>query len=280
MVNKSGNYEEDETDDNGFPKLYIRQKKLTLHEVSHLAILVFTFFLLAGITAWDVFFLEETYICSEDPSFYCFPIAVDNSAYNDYLNLAQAQEHPITDCSFWNSANVSSRITFRCFRWIFNSKALISTIGGLLTMFLVGVKLVSVLSVAIAKAVIEKVKVPQNIHCCSREYQVTVQRCLKWIRRTILMVVAAIELLLAAFLLCLFEQHYNSLNSKLDEIFVNHGNQILLIIGIFTTILLLPIEEYANPSVHREYERISDSGPSSRNGDPEHQLPLQSPESA
>ena len=55
IVNRFGEYEEDRKDKNGIPKLYIRKEELAHHEVSHLALLIFAFCLLAGITAWDVF---------------------------------------------------------------------------------------------------------------------------------------------------------------------------------------------------------------------------------
>ena len=280
VVNRFGDYKEDREDgESGLPKLYVRKKELTHNEVSHLALLFFAFCLLAGITAFDVYFLEETYVCSDDPSIYCYPLAIDTNADNFDLNLTQAQEHPITDCSFWNSENVSSRVTFRCFRWIYNSKAVVASVGGLITLFLLTVKVTALISIAFAKMIIKKVTCERNLKCCSREYVMNAQKCLKVIRITFLGFAAVVESVYASFLISK-EVNINHSN-KFYELFDDHSNQILLSVGIFTTMMLLPVEEYASASIEGDYSKIPDGcGNTNGSNESERRYLLNLPEQA
>ena len=122
---------------NAIPKLYILNMELSSCEVSHLALLIFTFFLLADITSWDLFFLDESHVCSESPNVHCFPLPKDpllgltTDGMEVGVDFSEIHKQRITNCSFWNSDSISSQVTFICFHWVFNSEATISAFGGL-----------------------------------------------------------------------------------------------------------------------------------------------------
>lgn len=119
--------------------------------------LIVSFLFLAGVTAWDVFFLEETYICSQESSIYCFPLDIDDAAVDFEINFTEAQEHRITNCSFWESEELSGRVTFLCFHWVLNSKAVLSMVSGLLTIFVLSVKVLGAALIMFSEAFIEGV---------------------------------------------------------------------------------------------------------------------------
>ena len=220
------------------PRVYIRGVPLGHKELSYLMLLIYSFFLLVGITAWDVFFLEVTYVCSEDSSVSCFPLAIDHSVIDDVgVNLVEAQEHRITNCSLWDSESLSGRISFLCFRWNLNSKAVISTVGGLLTVFVLSVKILAAALMSASEAVINKAKSLRGRHLVSRH--------LSFLRIAILLLVGTVEVSFAVMVLVgyLFvrQNHWNSL-----FVFYNNlGNQIILCFGILSTVLHLPIEKFA-----------------------------------
>ena len=273
IVDRLLKHEKVRKDKEGIPKLYIRNIELGRNEVSHLGLLIFAFCLLAGITSWDAFFLEETYECSEDPNVRCFPLARDGLTnimdlnITD-LNLTEAQQHSITDCSGFE--NISSQITFLCFRWIYNSKAVISTVGGLLTIFILTVKIASSGLIALSEKVTEKV----TSWCGERIYvcfclRCKIGGCLRMIRLIVLVLVAGVELSFGITIFVLYILTSYKHRNGLFMFFDSQGNQVLLICGILSIILLLPIEKYA-VSGNDDIE-ITNSNESDGNGDLERQ---------
>ena len=239
-------YKKDEEDDDGMPILYIRNVKLSQREVSSLAILIMTFGLLAAITAWDSYFLNESYLCSEEPEIYCFPVprALGRDAY-DALNLSRFNEYRIYNCSYWMSNNVSSRIAFLCFQWVFDSKAAISDVGGLLTMFLITMKITSSGSLTFLNWAIKQ---------CSKKLsqgevkEIHLQKAVKIFKngRNIAAGVTTFLELSFGFILILITSFAASRNDiKPITFFYRHGNEMLLVFGIFSTLLFLPLEKYA-----------------------------------
>lgn len=176
------------------PRISIRGVQLGHTEVSFLFLLIVSFLLLAGVTAWDVFFLEETYVCSEELSIYCFPLDIDNAAVDFEINFTEAQEHRITNCSFWESEELSGRVTLLCFHWVLNSKAILSMVGGLLTIFVLSMKVLGAALIMLSKAFIEGVSSLReksrfvNFICSCK-----MDGCLRSLRVTILLIVAVLK---------------------------------------------------------------------------------------
>lgn len=134
VVGRFAEYKKDEKDENGNSKLYLRNKELNYREISHFGLLIATFGLLSLVTAWDSYFLKESFVCTEQPDVNCFPIPIDDDAIEDF-NLSDAQKQRIEDCTYWVSENVSDRVTFQCFQWVYDLKGVTSDVGGLLTIF-------------------------------------------------------------------------------------------------------------------------------------------------
>ena len=237
---------------NKIPRLYIRNVELGSYEVSHLALLIFTFFLLADITSWDFFFLEESHVCSENQNVSCFPVPKDLSSISDGIELGvdlnEFHEQRIRNCSFWNSENISSHVTFLCFEWVFNSNATLSAFGGLLTVFVLTVKVMTASLIALSGAVIDKVTQWNGnrewINVCS-SFRFRIRDGLRAVRLTILALVALFELTFALLLSIGYALVQGKHENELFMFYRNLGNQALLSIGLLSIILLLPFEKYA-----------------------------------
>ena len=259
------------------PKLYIRNVELSTCELSHLSLLIFTFILLANITSWDSFFLEETYVCSESPNISCFPVPKDLSSTEGIelsIDFSKIHEQRITNCSFWNNENISSHVTFMCFQWIFDSRATVSGFGGLLTLFVLTVKTITAALIALSEAVIEKVTQWKGewINVCIG-FRFRISDCLKAVRLTILVLVACFELTFSLLLSIGYARVQGKHTNRLFMFYRNLGNQTLLSIGLLSIILLLPFEKYAmNESSCIEALDDDGGGESEGEGDHNHQL--------
>ena len=259
------------------PKLYIRNVELSACEVSHLALLIFTFFLLADITSWDVFFLEETHVCSESPNISCFPVPKDQGSTDEIevaVNFSEIHKQRITNCSFWNSENISSQVTFMCFQWVFNTDTTVSAFGGLLTVFMLTVKIITAALIALSEAVIEKVTRWNGewINVCS-SFRFRISNGLKAVRLTILVLVGCFELTFGLLLSIGYARVQGKHTNGLFMFYRNLGNQALLSIGLVSIILLLPFEKYAmNESSCIEALDDDGGGESEGEGDHNHQL--------
>jgi hypothetical protein len=227
-------YQEDKVDGKDNPRIFLRNKELTYREVSVLAILIASFGLLAAITAWDSFFLDTSYVCSVKPGVHCFPIALDFDADEEF-NITDAQEQRITNCSYWTSENVSSRVTFSCFQWALDTKAVVSDVGGLLAMFVLTMKIAVSGSLAFLKWAGKKYT--PKMEDGNIDYTTTIKRY-QYRRIFFIVLVGLIEILTGCTLVVLTYQ-------KNNDFFYEHGNQFLLVIGIFSSLLLLPLEKYA-----------------------------------
>lgn len=271
-------YKKDEENEDGNSRLYFRNMEIGHKEISALALLIMVFGLLAAITAWDAYFLDESYVCSEKPDISCFPLPLDDDATTD-LNLTAAQEHRITDCAYWNSENVSSRVTFVCFQWVYDSKGVISNTGGLLALFLVTMRIVSSGTLTFLNWAIKKCTHLKNekkdASCCNKVLKVlclklpnlVVGKCLckvckskyekpmlhysdaihqfMFLRRVTLIVCMLLEFSLASSVFISAVNVIQGKNTRIYDFIYNYGNQLLLIFGIFSSLLLLPLEEYA-----------------------------------
>ncbi len=260
------------------PKLYIRNMELGPYEISHLTLLVFTFLLLASITCWDVYFLAETNVCSENADISCFPLLKDSSTNEIELaiDFSKIHEQQIANCSFWNSENISSQVTFICFQWVFNSGATISAFGGLLTVFSLTVRIVTAALIALTEVMVEKVTQRNGewINVCS-SFRFRIGDGLKAVRLTVLVLVACFELTLGLLLSIGYARVKRKHMNELFMFYRKLGNQVLMSIGILSIILLLPFEKYAtNESSHTE---VPDDESESEEGEEVHghQIPTE-----
>ena len=246
IVDRFATYKEDEEDNNGIPLLYIHNVKLGQREISLLAILIMAFGLLAAVTAWDSYFLDESYLCNEKSDISCYPIPLesDPNAYEE-LNLSTAQEHRITDCSYWNNENVSSRVSFVCFQWAYDSKAVVSDVGGLLTMFLLTMKIASSGFLAFLNWAIKKcAKKISNGEIEEDDIKLAVTM-FETFRILLMSLTALLEIPFGVILVAITSYAISRNDSSIINFLYEHGNQLLLIFGIFSTLLLLPLETYA-----------------------------------
>ena len=102
-----------------FAPIYIRNKSLTSTEVSILSTLVFTFGLLISITAFDIYFLDVSYACTDDNSFSCFVLPVNADSNRSELGITNER---ISSCSPWENTNISDQVYVVCYKWIYNFK--------------------------------------------------------------------------------------------------------------------------------------------------------------
>ena len=138
VVGRFPTYKKDIVDKTDVPVLYIRNYKLSHFDVSMLALSIYIFGMLAGLSAWQIYFIEQSRICSDDVSISCFPVAKHPDA-EEILNISTDMR--ITNCSFWNSENVSDLVDFRCFRWALNTNGVVAQVGGLLTIFILTMRI-------------------------------------------------------------------------------------------------------------------------------------------
>ena len=131
---------DEKPDENKVPTLYIRRTRLSYQAIVLLAVLIFSFLLIAIITSFDAALLSVTRICSEDPNIYCYPEAIDP---NDDIHNNITYDKEITDCAFWNSEGISSRVTFLCFRFKYSPGIFIAVFTAILSIFKIGTKFVA-----------------------------------------------------------------------------------------------------------------------------------------
>ena len=221
VVKRFNTYKDDEYI-NGIPTLYIRNKRLTPGEISVLALLIITFSLLILITAFDLFFINITYVCTNNPGIYCF--VTD-------LNITNKR---ITDCQHWNN---KSEVTIVCFQWAYNSKATIAAVGGLITFFQYTVRIITEISIALNGFLAK--------NCCTKHI-------LKILRKAFALIIALAEICFALLLIYFFLKRTHGKENVIIAFFLRYGNQLLLLGGILGTCLFLPLEEYAS-SVEQQF---------------------------
>ena len=217
-----------------FTPIYIRNKSLSSTEVSILTILVFMFGLLIGITAFDVYFLDVSYACTDDRSFSCFVLPVSVDTNKTELGITNQR---IDSCSQWENTNISDQVYVLCYKWTYNFKGVTVTVGALLTLFKLTVKAATSILIWL------NAKLHKNDHFSVKKEK------LRWLHRVPAYIVFVIEVLLsAAFLVCTMIYFLGGGKNNNSIIIVRylteHGNQVLLVFGIIGTCLLLPIEDY------------------------------------
>ena len=236
-------YMNDELDRDGIPRLYIRNKLLAPYEVNVLALLIITFGIIIAITVFDIFFLDITHTCAENPKIYCFITTLTVNGSRSDLNNTNER---ITDCQkYWNNEDITA--TFTCFRWAMDFKITTAAVGGLITFFRYTVKITTGLLIACLE-VLQSCSTP----CCKKVVSFCAHHITK-IRRVLATLVGFIEIGLAMFVGSNFVYYYNE--DETDEFtnfFYKNGNQLVLFCGIIATCLLLPLEDYASSTHNLE----------------------------
>ena len=233
VVEKSAAYKREDHDSFGVSKLYIRNKALSHREISNFALIIYSFGLLALVTLWNSV-LKETSMstCSIEPNRYCFPLLNDQST-----NITDATDQPITDCSYWNNEAVAGHVTFLCYQWMFNLADVIGNFGGFLTIFVLAMKVLSSAVLAVVDLMVEKcVQLPgEEPRCCKRKL-IAVLGIVRLGRIVLAYVLYFIEIFSAVGI-----SIYSMRSNKNVEI----GFEIVLVSGVLSSGLLLPLEEYA-----------------------------------
>ena len=238
---RDDDYKPDKRDNNDIPTLYIRDKKLTYGAIMVLSMLIVTFGILTLSSAVNLSLIRITHVCSEDPNIYCYPqlISEANETIVHQFNIIIDINEPILDCAFWDSKGVSSQVTFDCFRFVYNVDAFLATMGGLLTIFTITMK--------VSTGVL--LWLNESCYCCTG-------CCIneKHIIRAILATSASlIEIALAAT--CFVFGTSGILadsegNSTLLRFIAEHAVEALIIFGVVATLLWLPWEKYVLESTY------------------------------
>ena len=228
-------YKPDKRDSNNIPTLYIREKKLTYGAIMVLSMLIVTFGILTLSSAVNLSLVRITHVCSEDPNIYCYPqlITGANETIVRQFNIIININEPILDCAFWESEGVSSQVTFECFQFVYNVEAFLATIGGLLTIFTITMK--------ISTGVL--LWLNESCNCCTG--------CCVNGKHTIRAILAATASLveIALAVMCFVFGTSGLLadsegNSTLLRFTAQHAVKALIIFGVVATLLWLPWEKY------------------------------------
>lgn len=167
-------YRADELDkEHKVPTLYIRKTRLGYQAIELLTIIIAAFCILALNSSLNASVLQVTRICSEDPKIHCYPIAIypNDSIQN---NITHGKE--ITDCTFWNSEGISSRVTFICFRYKLSFDQFFVVFGGLTTIFTLTMKIVAGTLLFLAEKFTSPSKWLRRIGCCCNTNRLRVAR--------------------------------------------------------------------------------------------------------
>ena len=240
VVSKHGEYTpDDHRDANDIPTLYIRQIPLVYREILVLFLLIICFGLLALVTFWDMFWLRLTTVCTEDPEIYCFPIAVDPND-TDALNITD--EMPIVDCSIGQRGAVLALVNFNCYQFVYDFEGSFGAVGGLLAIFVLAMRIAASITYSITEFLLK--------YCCKGN-----KVAFRVLRIFLSFLFAGFDAYAALILILLAVDTIRGDNETLflvssvvggtfASFILNHGNQVLLIIGIVGSSLLLPFEDF------------------------------------
>ena len=240
----------------GTETLYIREKKLETNEVLVLAAVTVPFLVAITTTFWDRYSLEETYSCTEDPEIYCFPLAIAPTTNAD-LNITHSTPK-ISDCSIWMTSDISANVTFRCFKCVNNLQDAIAALGGLLSIFKVVIKMGFAILLGITSLFI-KLLICCKCTCCPPE---KARFHFTWIRIGFAVILAVIEVIIgfiigSAYALHLLTNGTLTDHDKIEYKIFEHLNEPLVVLGIVTTSLLLPLEKYVPIQKKENYNTVS-----------------------
>ncbi len=232
---KSAMHKKEDVDKYGVSKLYLRNKMLSHREVSAFAVITFTFGLIVLIAAWNQVLQESfTSTCSVELGTSCYPIMSDISSSVDF---AVPVDQPIDDCLYWNSENISNYVEgFRCFQLRFDFLAILSRFGGLLSLMLLVLRITFSLALAIIGSIFDNFlqSSPDDKKCWYKTKLNSLVAIVKTGRIFLAFVMYFIEIISISII------QRRLLSSPNFQV----GFEVVLVIGLFTSSLLLPLEEY------------------------------------
>ena len=240
--------------------LYFHKKPISYTDISILAMVSLTLALALFTTFWDRFWLKEITECTLDPTIYCYPLAVPPES-NAKLNIST--ENKILNCSKWEDLNSQRKITFCCFQVVYDLSEALGTTGGIVTIFGVSTKLGTKVLLHLTKCLLNEncehckftwcqiVKYCCYCHCrkqCHRKNQL-------WIFRVIVATFLSLtELSVSFFIVAVYigdlyevdvlHKVFHSHRDVAANIFKN-ANKFVLPLGILSTTLFIPFENYA-----------------------------------
>ena len=241
---------EPEITNEGTEELYIRGKKLEINEVLVLAAVTVPFLIAIVTTFWDRFSLEETYVCTEDPQIHCFPLAIPPTT-DEALNISRDSTPKISDCSKWVTSDISAKVTFRCFKCVNNLHDAFAALGGLMSIFKVAIKMGFASLLFITKCCTH-CKCSKCCKCCRCPPHDKARFYFKWIRICFALILALFEVGLGFTIGASYARHWLSYGTLTDHKSIIYKvfeilNEPLVVLGIVTTSLLLPLENYIYP---------------------------------
>ena len=245
IVQRRGDvYKADLQDDNEVPILYIRNERISYGATMVLSIIIVTFGIATLSTAIDLSFLRVTRLCNDDPFIDCYPqLSSDaNQTIVEMLNITINIDEPIEDCAFWNSKGVSSQVSIVCFHFVTDVTTFLATIGGLLTIFTITMK--------VSTAVLLWLNATCNCFKARGEHT---------IRAVLAVAGALIEVGIAV--VCLFLGTMGILSDAEDNppwlrFIAMDGSKVLIAFGVVATLLWLPWETYVQIPKIREPDGI------------------------
>ena len=200
----------------------------------------------------DFHLKNHNYGCTEDPDIHCFPLAIPPTTNLD-LNISRNATPEITNCSMWTTGDISPYVTFRCFKCVNDLQIALAALGGLLSIFKIAIKLVFALLLFITRKSI--IKNEQQFPSEKRK------KCFKCLRICIALLLAAAESSFGIVIGVAYAKHWLSIGTLADHKSTLYKvfeilNEPLVVIGVVTTALLLPLENYATISGEQGYEII------------------------
>ena len=264
----------------GVPVFYIRGKKLKHREVNVLAIVAVPFIILIATTFWDRFWFNETYSCIDNSDhIYCFPQA--NSPYtNEDFNITR-HDSKIDNCKKWNDS-----VRFICFEIVKNYGEALGDVGGLYTVFKVTTKVGATVIISVAgilcstkqngdnnstrtnikrclRCIFQFGRASDNnyslftehlpeYHCCSKRGEKSYS---KIIRQLFAISLSMGEIVFALAIVIQYARHQPSLTHHDSLLFTVYKslNIPLMIFGIVSTSLLLPLEKFTDKKNNKKY---------------------------
>ena len=129
-------------------------------------------------------------------------------------------------------------------------------VGALLTLFQLTIKAATSIFISLNDYLLTTRSGYKWLKICCITKQITKKK-LKHIRRLLATIVFAIEISFLGMVVSLTLSYFTGVGYTTTEKYISeHGNQALLMFGIVTTCLLLPIEEYAETTPTQQFNQV------------------------
>lgn len=216
--------------------LSLRDRRLSYASTAVFFVLIVSFVLLTVGSTLNLTLFSVTHICSEDPKIDCYPQLIQGA---DDTGLNISIDEPILDCTFWNSEGVSERVTFACYRFIFNADLFFAVLGGLTAFCVTATKLTTEICLFLGK----KLKQCECSICGLGT---------RFICATVAFFVEVIALILAM----VFGGTGSMVDKENDSIalvfLATHITEILIVLGATATLLWIPWESLSKKGEEEE----------------------------